>query len=410
MPCAQSSQPPAILAKLGPLEPDRVADLRPYLESVPDPRSRRGRWYFLVSILAVCACAAVSGAKTIDEIAEWGARAATGLLEVLGFRRHLLRWRHAPSPAAIGRLLARLDVDALDVAVGSYLANRHRVETANDAADSRRQRRIIAVDGKALKGSALIDKRRRHLLSALTHGLPVTLAEAEVGSKSNETSLFKPLLAPLDLAGDVIIFDALHTVQDHAKWLVKTKNGHYVAMIKTNQPNAHAQVSSLPWNAIPVQDTRSETGHGRRESRSIKTMGIAANFGGLTFPEAKLAIRVHRRRKEGTKAERRETVYAVTSLDAHQASPAELADYLRGHWGIENSSHHIRDRVFGEDASTVHHGSAPRAMATLRNLAIGVLKSAGAINIAKATRAIRDEPERALPFLGITRGPEPSGT
>ncbi|GAA2399897.1 hypothetical protein GCM10010191_03840 [Actinomadura vinacea] len=163
----------------------------------------------------------------------------------------------------------------------------------------------------------------------------------------------------------MITFDALHTVQDHVKWLVQTKNAHYVAMIKTTQPNAHAQVSAPPRNAIRVQDTRSETGHGRREARSIKTMGIAANLGGLTFPEAELSIRVHRRRKEDGKAETRETVYAVTSLDAHQASPAELADYLRGHWIIENSSPHIRDRVFGEDASTVHHGSAPRAMATL---------------------------------------------
>ncbi|GAB4001678.1 hypothetical protein GCM10029992_37840 [Glycomyces albus] len=92
----------------------------------------------------------------------------------------------------------------------------------------------------------------------------------------------------------------------------------------------------------------------------------------------------------------------MNSLDAHQASPAELADYLRGHWAIVNSSHHIRDRTFGEDASTIHHGSAPRAMAALRNLAIGVLKTAGATNIAKTTRAIREKPERALPFLGIT--------
>jgi hypothetical protein len=92
VPCAPSSPIPAILAKLSPLDPDRIADLRPCLESVPDPRSRRGRWYSLVSILAVCACAAVSGAKTIDEIAESGARAAIGLLEVFGVRRHLLRF------------------------------------------------------------------------------------------------------------------------------------------------------------------------------------------------------------------------------------------------------------------------------------------------------------------------------
>ena len=64
---------------------------------------------------------------------------------------------------------------------------------------------------------------------------------------------------------------------------------------------------------------------------------------------------------------------------------------------IENSSHHIRDVTFAEDACTVHTGSAPRAMVALRNLANGVLHTLRADNIAKTTRAIRDLPERALP-------------
>src|SRR5690606_30978596 len=157
-------------------------------------------------------------------------------------------------------------------------------------------------------------------------------------------------------------------------------------------------------------NTASETGHGRRESRSIKTMAVADNLGGLTFPEAKLALRVHRRRKAIGKPETRETVYAVTSLDAHQATPADLALWIRGHWTIENSSHHIRDVTFGEDASTVHAGTAPRAMATFRNLAIGALKILGATNIAKTTRAIGEDPARARPILGINPQPNPSGT
>jgi hypothetical protein len=60
-----------VLEKLGPLDADRIADLGPYLESVPDPRSRRGRWYSLTAILLMCACAAVCGAKSIDELAEF---------------------------------------------------------------------------------------------------------------------------------------------------------------------------------------------------------------------------------------------------------------------------------------------------------------------------------------------------
>ncbi|MEV5646311.1 transposase family protein [Streptomyces flaveolus] len=79
-----------MLAKLGPLDADRIADLSPYLESVSDPRSRRGRWYSLTAILLVCACAVIGGAKSIDEIAEVGEQATTTLLTALGIRRHLL--------------------------------------------------------------------------------------------------------------------------------------------------------------------------------------------------------------------------------------------------------------------------------------------------------------------------------
>ncbi|GAA1501212.1 hypothetical protein GCM10009760_63880 [Kitasatospora kazusensis] len=291
----------------------------------------------------------------------------------------------------------------------AYLADRHRA-TTEPAGRPSGPRRVIAVDGKALKGSARLDSARRHLLSAVTHGTVVTLAQTEIGAKTNETTHFKPLLAPLDLAGATVTFDALHSVKANIAWLVETKKAHYIAVIKTNQPTAHRQLAALPWHDIDVQDTASETGHGRRESRSIKTCAIADELGGIAFPHAKLALRVHRRRQESGKRQSRESVYAVTSLDAHQAGPADLASAIRGHWGVENSSHHIRDVTFAEDASTVHTGTAPRAMATLRNLAIGVLKTLGADNIAKTTRAINREPHRALPILGITNNLDTCGT
>ncbi|MER5200752.1 transposase [Streptomyces sp. NPDC002755] len=136
---------------------------------------------------------------------------------------------------------------------------------------------------------------------------------------------------------------------------------------------------------MPVVHTVSGIGHGWRKSRSVKTMAIAANLGGIAFPEARLALRIHPRRQESGKRQTRETVYAVTSLDSHQTGPAELGGYVRGHWRIENSSHHVRDVVFAEDASTVHTANTPRATASLRNLAIGRTRLLGADNIAKTT-------------------------
>jgi predicted transposase YbfD/YdcC len=95
------------------------------------------------------------------------------------------------------------------------------------------------------------------------------------------------------------------------------------------------------------------------------------------------------------------TVHAVTSLTAAQAHPARLADWARGHWGIE-AHHHIRDVTFAEDASQLRTGSAPRAMASLRNLAIGILRRHGNRNIAAALRRNARDATRVLPLLGIT--------
>jgi predicted transposase YbfD/YdcC len=97
-------------------------------------------------------------------------------------------------------------------------------------------------------------------------------------------------------------------------------------------------------------------------------------------------------------------VYAVTSLTFQQASPARLGDLIRGHWGIENGLHWVRDVTFAEDASQVRTGSAPQTMAALRNLVIGVLSRAGPVSLAAALRHHSRDPRRPLATLGISLG------
>jgi hypothetical protein len=86
-------------------------------------------------------------------------------------------------------------------------------------------------------------------------------------------------------------------------------------------------------------------------------------------------------------------VYAITSLPFAHASPARLADLIRGHWAVE-ALHHLRDTTYAEDASQLRTGTAPQVMATLRNLAIGVLGRAGPVNLAAALRHHARDPAR----------------
>jgi predicted transposase YbfD/YdcC len=123
------------------------------------------------------------------------------------------------------------------------------------------------------------------------------------------------------------------------------------------------------------------------------------------FPHAAQVVQVTRKTRDlhtSTRRWRTVRAYAITSLTFVQASPARLADYLRGHWAIENGLHHVRDVTFAEDASQLRTGSGPHTMACLRNLVIGVLSRAGPVNLAAALRHHARDPARPLATLGIT--------
>jgi hypothetical protein len=99
--------------------------------------------------------------------------------------------------------------------------------------------------------------------------------------------------------------------------------------------------------------------------------------------------------------EEHEVVFGVTSLAPEQADPAQLLALNRHHWGIENKLHYVRDMTFDEDRSRVRKNAGPHVMASLRNLAISLLRMAGAHNIAEAVRACGRKEHRALRLLGI---------
>lgn len=96
-----------------------------------------------------------------------------------------------------------------------------------------------------------------------------------------------------------------------------------------------------------------------------------------------------------------ETVYGLTSLTPHRGSPAQVLGHNRAHWEIENRLHYVRDMTYDEDRSQVRRGRRPHAMATVRNVAISLLRLAGATSIAAATRYLGRQIERPLRLLGL---------
>ncbi len=96
-----------------------------------------------------------------------------------------------------------------------------------------------------------------------------------------------------------------------------------------------------------------------------------------------------------------EVCVGITSLAGEDAGPDRVLALNRGHWCIENRSHHVRDMTFDEDRSQVRKGNRPHALAGFRNLAISLLRLANVTNVAAATRHLNRRPEKVLALLGV---------
>ena len=132
--------------------------------------------------------------------------------------------------------------------------------------------------------------------------------------------------------------------------------------------------------------------------RTIRTTTRLNDY--LDWPDVGQVCRIERVVKKGG-VETREVAYAITSAGPEWAGAAELLGWWRGHWGIENRLHWVRDVTMGEDASRIRTGAAPQVMAALRNAAVGLLRLLDATNIAEALRANPYRVPGVLAELGI---------
>ncbi|MEV5646341.1 ISAs1 family transposase [Streptomyces flaveolus] len=179
---------------------------------MPDPRARRGIRHPWTALLTAAAAAVLSGAASITAIGEWAADAPQRVLALPGFRPDpltgLTRLSHTTT---IRLVLAAADGDAPDRAIGDFLQER------KDPAP-RSSRKVIAVDGKTLRGARTAKRTATALIAAMTHNGEV-LAQRQTDGKSNEIPAFRPLLDGIDLTSAVITADALHTQHDDAAYL-----------------------------------------------------------------------------------------------------------------------------------------------------------------------------------------------
>ncbi len=371
------------------------ASLREVLAArLTDPRKPRGIRHSLGSLVSVLVAGVACGYSSVLAIAGAAAGWDPDVLAAHGTRRNPVTGAfEPPSASTLGRLPALLDADELEaglsgclapVALDPALAARvaARAAAGKQAGGGKKKRRrkppagealrevrgdgwfraapghpwldpavtgdpahrparpAVGVDGKERKLAKAGGKKKVHLLGAITHvtGLVIGQDKVAKAGKANEITHFRPLLEPLPLQNVVITADAMQTQREHARWLTEDKDAFYLLPVLGNQPGTYAALDALDWENTPVAAATSEISRGRAGTRTIAVLPAPEDLG---FPYASQAVLLERYvtiKNNGRWIMRNcEAVLYVTSLGAAQASPADLARYVRQQ-AIENCS------------------------------------------------------------------------
>ncbi len=240
-----------------------------FLAQVPDPRDPRGRRHPLPALLGQVSCALLCGARSLTAIADWGRDYSPSLVAALGYTR-----AQTPCCATFHTVLQDLDWTALEAQMRAWVI---AVEACLGAEAPTQREEALALDGKTLRGALKLEAEVSALVTALGHRLGLTAGAVEV-QEGDEIAAVQTLLQRLFLGGKVVTLDALHTQRKTAA-LILEGGGHYVMLVKGNQPDLQeAVVRVFAPEQAGAQDRQSvwetEQGHGRVENRWLRAVSI----------------------------------------------------------------------------------------------------------------------------------------
>jgi predicted transposase YbfD/YdcC len=359
-----------------------VTDLAAYLNRLSDSRDKRGKIYALGMILTLVILAKLAGEDKPSGIAEWIRLRCDALVALFGCKHqrvpclNIIRWV----------LQAVVCLAELEKVLSQYLYERYGGQASQ----------LVSIDGKTMRGTIPKGYRQGvHLLVAYLPGEGVVLKQVEVGVKENEIKAASTLLEGMEVKHKVVCADALHTQRALSVQLL-AQGGDYLWFVKENQPTLLAdveqffkppqQMAAWPLPQLPRTVAHTTTkGHGRLETRTLTLMSAESQF--PDWPGVRQLFKLERSRTNlSTGQQSTEVVYGLTSCAPERAAAAQLLQWTRHYWGIENGLHYRRDVTLREDATRFSQPALAKAMAIINNFVIGLSQKLGYANLASARR------------------------
>jgi predicted transposase YbfD/YdcC len=344
-----------------------------HFKDLPDPRLDRTKEHELIDLLVIGICTLLCGGETFNDMEDFGHAKQEWFKTFLSLRNGI------PSHDTFNRLLAALDPEKfLDCFLRWTQSLRQAVP-----------QEIVALDGKALRGALNRDQSVKYVVSAWAESNHLVLGQLKVADKSNEITAVPALLRVLELSGCIVTIDAMGCQKKIAQEIIEA-DADFVLALKGNQETVHQEVKTFLDQAVEEKAAPRlpkarlskaaaalasletvEKDHGRLETRryyqsaELDWFADQGKWEGLKSVGMVEAIR----EINGTRSVERR--YYLSSLPLN----VELfARAVRGHWSVENKLHWVLDVCFREDQSRVRTGYAAENLATLRRLALNLLK------------------------------------
>ena len=355
---------PQALKTMG--EPERVESLVELFKELEDPRVDRTKDYPLEEILFLVLAAVVSGVNHITEIELFGNTKLEWLRTILPYKNGI------PSHDTIGRVLGRLDPDALEAMFVRWMKGAAAAVKG-----------LVAIDGKTARGALRRGEDRSfvHMVSAFCTANGLVYGQVKVDEKSNEITAIPQLLDLLFIEGALVTIDALGCQTAIVDKVVE-RGGDFLIAVKRNQETLHEDLD-MAFHDVDIRggegfassDETEALAHGRGEWRRCDVLRAEGHIRHRDkWKHVHSIVRVQSERRL-TKTAEPQTLsrYYISSrrdLDAKQALRA-----TREHWAIENRLHWQLDVAFREDQCRVYAENAAENLIVVRHIALNLLRS-----------------------------------
>ena len=356
------------------MEAQATAEILRHMTQIPDPR-RHNRIHRLADIVTIAIFAVICGADGWVEVAEYARRKRAWLKTFLRLPGGI------PSHDTFGRVFARLKPEEFEKCFMAWMAA--LVELGGG--------KLVAIDGKSLRQSfehAWDKSGMAHMVSAFVAANKMVFAQVKTEGKGQELDAIQKLLKIVDIKGAVVTIDALGCNKTVVE-LILEGGGDYLLQVKENQPTLHTKVENL-LDELILEDfkgvehdyhVQTDGDHGRIETRRVWVCWNVADLGPIAkdWPGLKSLVVVESTREMNghTSRERR---YYISSLPK-RVRAKRMAEYVRGHWSVENNLHWQLDISFSEDRRRIRKDHGAENFSRLCRIALNLLKNEKTLKI-----------------------------